>query len=297
MSNLPADVINQALDAIGSDVIIGEPEEGTREAQVCLRAYGQCIRQLLRSAHWDFARKQAPLQLLADATGQTPNVGNQVPWPWTYEYGYPTDCLKMRFIPMNNWMQSSGSPNGNIVPPNSQSPIVAFGPPPINQLRLIPARFVVSTDFNYIGNTSQGDWWNQQGTSPAGTTVVLTNVFNAWGVYTALMVYPNMWDALFREAMVSYLASQIALPLTKDKKLGKALRDDQILIAKNKIMQARITDGNEGWYSVDHVPDWMRTRNSGAWGAGAFGGFGDGGGPGMLGCGWDSCSFSDGSAY
>jgi len=296
MSNLPADVINQALDAIGCDVIIGEPEEGTREAQVCLRAYGQCVRQLLRAAHWDFARKQAPMLLLADASGQTPGVGTQVPWPWQYEYIYPNDCLKMRFVPMNNCFQGAGAPPGNIVPPNSGSPVTSFGPPPMNQLRLIPARFVVSTDFNYIGNTTQGDWWNQQGTSPAGTTVVLTNVFNAWGVYTALMIYPNMWDSLFRAAMVAYLASEIALPLTKDKKFGLGLRNSQIMLAKQKIMQARITDGNEGWYSVDHVPDWMRVRSSGPWGGGAFGGS-NLGGPGVLGYGWDSCGFSEGSAY
>ena len=67
-----------------------------------------------------------------------------------------------------------------------------------------------------------------------------------------------------------------------------------LLIAKRKIEQARITDGNEGWYSVEHMPDWVRTRNTGAWGSGAFGGMG---GLGTLGWGWDSCGFSDGSSY
>jgi hypothetical protein len=291
MSNLPADVINQALDAIGSDIIIGEPEEGTREAQVCLRAYGQCVRQLLRTAHWDFARKQAPLTMLADATGATANVGTAVPWPWTYEYAYPADCMKMRFIPFSYGGPNSGSPNGNITTTNPTTPIFSTGAPITNRAKLIPARFLISTDFNYIGNTSVGDWWNQSGTSPAGTTVVLTNVYNAWGIYTALMMYPNMWDALFRDAMVAYLASTIALAISKDKKLGKALRDDQIMIAKAKITQARITDGNEGWFSTDHVPDFIRTRDCGGRGNGAFGN-----GVNLAGN-WDSCVFSDGSAY
>jgi len=297
MSNLPADVINQALDAIGSDVIIGEPEEGTREAQVCLRAYSQCVRQLLRAAHWDFARKQAPMLLLADRTRQTPNVGYDVPWPWNYEYQYPNDCLKMRFVPMNNFHQNSGTPDGNIVPRDSLAPISECGLSPGNQLRMVPSRFVVSTDFNNVQTVFQGDWWNQQGSSPAGTTVVLSNVYHAHAVYTALMIYPNMWDALFRDAMVAYLAQTIALPLTKDKKLGLAIRNEQIQIAKAKLTQARLTDGNEGWYSTDHNPDWMRMRNSGAWGNGAFGNLGSGDGAGVLGYGWDSCGFGDGSAY
>jgi hypothetical protein len=87
----PASIANQALDAIGrgGDIVIGDLTEGTREAKVILRAYSQCLRQLLRSANWDFARKQAPLVLLADQTGQTPNVGTIVSATnWLYEYAY-----------------------------------------------------------------------------------------------------------------------------------------------------------------------------------------------------------------
>jgi len=292
MANLPADIINQALDAAGVDIVIGDPEEGTREAQVCLRAYTECVRQLQRSAHWDFTRKQAPLNLLADATGQTPDVGTTVPLPWVYEYSYPIDCLKMRFIPWNVYPQTPPAGNNSI--PSTPLTTGQITSPATSLIRIAPAPFVVGTDFNYPVDTNQADgqWWETPGASPAGRTVVMTNVAQANGIYTSYVPYPNMWDPLFRAAVVSYIASEVALPLAKDKKFGLARAAQLIATVKQKLEQARITDGNEGWYSTDHTPDWIRKRYSGGgWGS-ALGGL-----PGVLGYGWDACSFSDGSAF
>jgi hypothetical protein len=295
MANLPADVINQALDAAGVDIVIGDPEEGTREAQVCLRAYVECVRQLQRAAHWDFTRKQGQLQLLADATGQTPDVGTTVPLPWVYEYSYPTDCLKLRFIPWNNYAQNQTAPPGNNAIPNT--PLTTNSVlPTTSMIKIIPAPFVVGTDFNYPTdtNSADGQWWETPGVSPQGRTVIMTNVNKAFGVYTAFVPYVNMWDPLFRAAMVSYLASEIVLPLAKDKKFGLQRQTQLIAVVKKKLELARITDGNEGWYSTDHKPDWMQVRNAGGWGNGWGAGIGL---PGVTGYGWDACTFSDGSAY
>ena len=64
------DIANRVLDALGMNVTIGDLEDGSREAAVLLRSYQPCLEQLLRAAHWNVARKQAPLLLLGDATGQ-----------------------------------------------------------------------------------------------------------------------------------------------------------------------------------------------------------------------------------
>lgn len=294
--NLVSDVCNQALDAIGSEMVLGDIEDGTRPAQVLLRAYQQCLMQLLRSANWDFARKTAPMVLLADATKNTPNVGTLVPVPWVYEYEYPTDCMKVRFVPWN-YQQVPGVPQGNIIPPNAQAPInTGSGSAPLTGARLRPARFVVATDPNYPA--PQGSIsWEVQGVSPQGRTVILTNVRCAEVVYTALMNYPSVWDSLFRAAFVAYLASEVALPLTKDKKFALTLRAEQIKIAKSKIQEARLTDGNEGFYSSDIPVDWMRGRRTGGPGQGNFGGWNDGGAGGGFGGGYDCCGFADGTAY
>ena len=293
--NLPEDIAAQALDAAGSSIVIGDLNEPTREAQVVMRAYAQCRRQLLRSAHWDFARKQAQMTMLADATASTPNVGTTVILPWTYEYSYPLDSLKARFVPWNNYAQDSVGPPGNISI-GSQPLMTGLNQAPMSTIRIRPARFLVATDYNYpaqIDTTSQ--WWETPGVSPTSQTVVCTNVKFAQLVYTADMPYPNMWDPQFRAAMVAFLAAEIALPIAKDKKFGMQMRNQNIAIAKEKIMQARITDGNEGFYNSDFSTDWIRVRAGGA-GRGGWG-WGEGAGPGVLGYGWDACSFGDGSAY
>jgi hypothetical protein len=291
--NLPADVANQALDAAGVEHTLGDLQEGTRVAQVTLRAYGQCLRQLLRAANWDFARKTSDMVLLADATGQSANVGSMVPTPWIYEYAYPIDCMKVRLIPWN-YGQDPGIPTDNIQIPATIPLTTATGQPPLTGQRLRPARFVVATDPNYPPDPGQITWV-VQGESPAGRTVILTNVKNAKVIYTALMIYPSVWDSLFREAMVAYLASQVALPLAKDKRFGMQLRKDNIELAKMKIKEARVVDGNEGISSSDLSVDWMRTRNVG--GRDSPYGYGNDGGPGGYGGGWDQCSFADGTAF
>ena len=293
----PTDIANRALDAAGIDFVLGDISDGSREGQVCLRSYGECVRQLLRSAHWDFARQCSPLTLLADASGQTPNVGSKVIIPFLYEYAYPPQCMKLRFIPVNPFAnQSSPVPPGNIQPPNPSSPVVAgLGQSPYPGTRLRPARFLIATDPNYAATQGQMSW-ETQGASPQSQTVICTNVQNAQAVFTALMFYPSNWDSLFRAAMVAYLASEISLPLSKDKKFGLELRAQNIGIVKAKLDQARISDGNEMTASSDIRVDWMSARYTGgrAW----FGGDGnDGSGPGITWSGWDSCGFCDGSSY
>jgi hypothetical protein len=306
--NLPTDVVQQSLDAAGIDYLLGDIEDGSRPAQVLLRAYQQCLMQLLRGCNWDFARKTEQLTLLADATGNTPNVGAVVPVPYIYEYAYPIDCVKARFVPWNMPWQNPGIPPGNIrtgfvvqagqpQPPLGTPPITGLGNPQLTGNRIRPARFVVATDSNYPADATSID---TLGVSPAGRTVILTNVQFAFLIYTQLVLYPSQWDALFRAALVAYLASEIALPLAADKKFGMAMRRDNIAVAKAKIEQARIRDGNEGFYSSNLAVDWMAARWTG--GAGGWGSNwidGGGGGPNNSGAwgGWDACGFADGTAY
>lgn len=295
--NLPADIANQALDAAAVDFTIGDLQEGTRPAQVVLRWYGQCLRQLLRSANWSFARKTADLTLLADSTGNTPNVGTVVPQPWVYEYQYPIDCMKLRFIPWNLNNQAALQPPGNIQIP--QTPALAgIGQQPLTGQRIRPAKFQLANDPNYPPQMGQ-NWWETQGAGNIGSTVILCNVRMAQAVYTAFIPTPSVWDALFREAMVAYLSSQIALPLAKDKRFGLQIRVQQIAILKQKLTEARMADGNESTSSSDIAVDWMRNRTSGGslWSNGAWGGGPGGGWGGDGGSGWDGLLLPDGSVF
>jgi len=290
--NYPADIANQALDAAAIDRTIGDLEEGTRAAQVLLRAYGQNLRQLLRASHWNFARRQSPLVLLADATGQTPGVGNQVPMgQFIYEYAYPGDCAKVRFIPWQPF-QNPGSPPGNIAIPNT--PLTTATPLVVGQ-RLIPAKYLITNDPNYPPEQGQS-FWEVQGVSPQGRTVILCNVKHAQCIYTTIVLYPSVWDPLFRAAMVALLASEVSLPLAKDKKFGLQMRKENMEIAKAKIREARVADGNESVASSDISTDWMRTRRTGGWGT-HHGGHGDWGGGGYGYGQFESMMLADGSTF
>src|SRR5271156_4698178 len=96
----PSDIANRSLDAIAAGFSLGDIEDGTEVAQVALRHYAECRMQLLATAHWQMARRQLPMALLADATGNTPNVGTRVADPqFIYEYAWPIDCVKIIYIP------------------------------------------------------------------------------------------------------------------------------------------------------------------------------------------------------
>lgn len=306
MSTSPTDLANRALDAIGVRTQLGDLQEGSDQAAPILRAYGPALRQISRSAHWNCLRRQAEMILLNDATGETTQYQMQQGWPvtvgrgtvgmrpWVYEYALPIDCVKARYVPMS-WHEFTGVgvPTGNISLPDTpattgQNTVLPFG-------RQRPARFLIgydtvptmvgaATDWSQIPDTSQ-----TMGKGVAGQTVVLTNQKRATLIYTCLATYPDQWDPLFSEAFVALLASRIAMILCEPK-VASHYRDEQIKIAKMALEQARISDGDEGWTTTDHVPDWLRVRDSGGWGYGSNN-------LGVVGYGWDSCSFGDGSAY
>jgi hypothetical protein len=305
VSNLPADVANEALLACGYDFVIGDLQEGTRPAQILLQKYGQCLRQLLRAANWNFCRKQTPLELLADATGQTLNVGQNVMRPWLYAYAYPIDAARVRFIPANPGNLTTPIPAGNIVPPTAGATTQVGGlGNPFAGGWLIPSRWMESFDPNFPAQ-SGSQFWETQGQAPTGSLVILTNVKNATAVYSGLITYPSVWDSMFRAAFVAYLASEVAFALwaTKSDKMaqfGMQVRRDQMAIAKDKIISARAADGNEGWHNSDFDADWMRFRRTGGgthWGAGSGGPGGvDGAGYFYSGCD-DCCGAGNTSAY
>lgn len=282
MSDLdPSSVVNEALDAIAWPEVLGDIEDGSHQAQVALRKYQNCLKEILRCATWDFARKEAPLLLLADATNNTENVGTSVPRGWIYEYAYPNDCIRMRFIPADYQNPATQVPADNVS--IAQTPLVSGGNTLIPVRQVIPTRFLIATDPNNLPSMNPIPW-DQPGISPAGRTVILSNVKNAVGVYTSLMLYPSLWDPLFRAAVVAYLASEIAMPLWSktDRKFGMICRNQQLDIVRAKVTQARLIDGNEvGLETTDIRVDWMDRRRSGGPGfMGQWGmnGWGDGSG-------------------
>lgn len=202
--------------------------------------------------------------------------------------------MRARFVPDGFNEGNIAIPPGNIqISPATMT--TGPNPPPWIGQRERCARWVEATDFNYPPPPGEITW-EVQGVSPEGRTVILTNKRHAHLVYTALMLYPSVWDSMFREAMVAYLASQVALALwEKDRKFGLEIRNQQIAITKEKLIVARMNDGNEGVYSSDIPVDWLSFRRTGGYGRGEFGnGHGD---VGMLSQGYASVGFLDGTSF
>jgi hypothetical protein len=264
MATLPEDVVNRALDECGVDTI-GDLGDGSRAALAATRIYVPTLRQLLSAAHWNFARKQNPLVLMADAGGQY-IANTDVPGPWSYMYEWPVDAVHARFVPANT---GNVDAQGNLLSNN-----IAWS---------APSPFLVASA-NRV-NPPDGNWGLIEGHDPDQTRVILSNQIGATLVYTGMMQYPDAWDPLFEQAMVSVLSARLAMPLIEDKKLARVIRADNISIAREAINAARVRDGNEGWTVVDHTPDWIRARTSGSgWG-----------GPGILYNSWNSMPFVEDS--
>jgi hypothetical protein len=266
----PATLVNEALDRIGaSDRIIGDISDGGPIAESARRNYGQLLRKLFRVAHWNWCRAQAPLTLLADATGQTPNVSTTVDVPWTYAYAWPIDGVSVRWMP-------EISPQQQINPPLTTGQFLPQSVPNM------PGRFLVSSSNLYPVEVGTLPWDQQPdlqrtfGVGPVNRTIILTNTCNAIMVYTRFIPTIEEWDASFREAFVCMLAMALCPVAIDDRKERIAQRDKMYTIAKIIIDDARVANGNESGFpvSVDHLPPWITARNTGWYGFGGSGNLG-----------------------
>lgn len=291
---LSVNIANQALISLGHPRVLGSLRDGSKESNAILEVYAPSVEEITRAAHWNFARRQAALTLLNYQNGAQTGPGSGTPGmgQWLYEYAWPIDCMKARFVPWSPSGFKATIPTGNIAPVNGSLPLMGGLASASAGATLRPARWLEATDTNYPAPAGALTW-EVQGVSPQGRSVILTNVQNAVLVYTGLMNYPSNWDSQFRAAFVAYLASEVAFAIWSSRgnpKMGMAVREAQMKLAAAKIMAARVTDGNEGWHNADFIPDWMRVRNVGGGEGGYSQALGSlGGGAGILYGGCDAC--------
>lgn len=285
-----ATIVNDAVDILGQPgKIIGDITDGTPVAEAARRIYGQTLRQLLRTAHWDFARKRAQLTLLGDATGQTSTVSSFVECPWTYALAWPIDGVMGRWLPWNPVNAQPTNPNGV---PLTTGVYVGVG------YYSVPGRFLVSSSDQYPIEIGQVPWFQQpdlqrtEGVGPTTRKIILTDCANAEFVYTRLVTVIEEFDSLFRQALVMMMAVALAPTAIEDPKLRLAQINQLMPMLKNAIADARVANGNESGMpqSVDFEASFIRARSQ--WGgANVFGGVGPIGGAGYYSMGWDSMSF------
>jgi hypothetical protein len=240
------DIANRALSAIGTRSQIADMSEDSNEARSCKLLLEPLRDELLRMAPWNCAFTFSNLSLVCSAPGtpENPNAGSST-WdkgipapPWSYEYAYPSDCLRPIYIvPQFTTGFTSGVPITTAV--TGGAPAFWNGP---------PVRYKVAVDqIGLDGKPSAGG---------VDQRVILTNQEQAILAYVKRVVNPDVWDDQFQQALVAALAARMVISLTGDKGLAQL----KISEANQYIMMARTSDGNEGLTVNDVTPDWIRTR-------------------------------------
>ena len=260
----PVNVCNLALAEVGQRVQIASLADQSPAANAASLFFTPKTQMLLRSANWAFARAQSTLTLYKSVLVAGAASTNPPPQPWQYEYLYPSDCQRLRFL------QPTLPGANQTTPPLTTTPNSYFSYPPTPT----GVPFVEGADFDPNGNPIR---------------VILTNMCLAQAVYTRdLSQMPDLWDTLFLSGVTALLGSYFINALARD----KVQMEQQIAIAKNVLDQARAADANESISNTDHIPDWLRARRmtSGAylWYQGSNGAL-----PG----GWDSCQLPNGQFY
>ena len=240
------DIANRALSSIGTRSQIADLSEDSNEARNCKLLLEPLRDELLRMAPWNCAFTFNNLSLICSAPGtpENPSAGNST-WnkgipapPWSYEYVYPSDCLRPVYIvPQFTTGFTSGVPITTAV--TGGAPAFWNGP---------PVRYRVAVD--QIG---------QDGKPSAGGVdqrVILTNQEQAILAYVKRVTNPDVWDDQFQQALVAALAGRLVISLTGDKGLAQLKMSE----ANQFIQMARVSDGNEGLTVNDVTPDWIRTR-------------------------------------
>lgn len=230
------DLCNRALLSIGarSQISSVSPSDGSTEGDACAVLFTPTFEQLGRAAHWNCLRKQAVLSLIEAAAGTPENpLGTTLPLPptpWLYAYSYPSDCLRVRSIVPSQTPTSSTLPSTTFNNPalvcNGESGQI---------------RYAVAYDTDSGGNP---------------IITILTNQTQAQGIYTVNQSNPVIWDSQFQAAYVASLGAFLVPALSLD----MGLMDRCVKLAENMIIQARVSDGNEGVTVMDHTPDWILAR-------------------------------------
>lgn len=223
------DICNRALGEIGARLVINSLTETSPAAVQCRLQYNPLREQLLRTAPWGFARKTLALTTLGLLTDSPPAS----PYPWLAKYAYPADCLKVRYILPPPYGLASDL-NGE---PDVSSGLVVPWCAPSRQWRYLPA---------------------YDDTVSPPRKVLLANVQSALCVYTVNVTDPDLFDALFTNALVMALANKLVIPLSGN----VGMKQGYAALAEQAILQARAVDGNEAIPTSDHVVDWMAVREA-----------------------------------
>lgn len=193
------DIVNQALQSIGTRTTIASLTENSNEAIQASLIYAKARDQLLRMAPWNCATNLANLTLITaqpgtpEFTGAGPTLWQKglPPPPWVYEYQYPVDCLKPLYVmPQFTSGFSSGIP---LTPVSSGATYSWIGPPAkykvgVDQFYPVTAVAVAAGGTGYAVNDLVTLAAGPVTSTPIGAPLVVLVTAVAGGVITSASV-------------------------------------------------------------------------------------------------------------
>jgi hypothetical protein len=220
--------------------MISSLTEQSEPARQCNLIFADTRDEVLQMAQWGFATKTGLLSLLKSAPGTPGNpVSTATQWspiypapPWLFEYAYPNDCLQVRTVVQQQ-------PNMYV-----GTPITSEGVTGVYPYAIGPGAFFETAN---------------DGIDGAQQAVILTNEYKAIAKYTVRVTNPNLFGAMFTEALVHALAAKLAIPISGQKSMANL----RFGMANEIIMRAREDDANEGLTVIDPIPDWIAIRDEG----------------------------------
>lgn len=172
------DIANLALGRIGRDETISSFTEASKAARKCAQFYDQCQDEILARFPWAFAQRIQALAPMPESDILIPG--------WGFAYEKPVDAISLSAI----------------VPEGYVGEAINFfaccsGPwNPQGYKRGVQYRQALSDDQTRI--------------------VYLTNVENAWAVYTIRVTNTDIFPPLLVSMIADRLAMELAMPMTAD---------------------------------------------------------------------------------
>lgn len=219
------ELFNRALSRIGIDQFLGDPNETSKAGTQFRMWYNTCRQTALRDFPWNFATAIAALAPLSNIS---------VPG-WMYAYAYPVNCLQARQVcdengartTLNNWLGWGGDafPYSELYQggyPNIGVPKVPF------QVLSVPS------------------------SSGAIQRAIVTDMPNAYLLYTLDVTDPTQFDAGFNDALPWLIASEVAGPFI-GAPAGPQVAMNCGKYYRNAVLNARAQNLNES--SPDTRPD------------------------------------------
>lgn len=171
------DIYNRALARIGVDQFISDPQATSKQGNLYRLFYDYCVDQCLSDFPWGFATTIVPAAM----------VSGDAPAGWQFQYAYPVDCMAVRQV-----TDAMGS----------RTVYISY------------LRNCWSDAYRVFQPAAPSVPWKVM-TAKTGSSdakIVVTDLDQAYLLYTRRITDPNQFDQGFIDALSWRIATEIASP-------------------------------------------------------------------------------------